>query len=176
VFDQLRSEEDHKNVIEQCFTLVELLIVIIILGILAGIVVFAVGNLQSNSQKSACATEAATFQAAYNAFIAANPGKKPGNGTYDSDHVISDLTNATYQTAAAVPTANNGGPYLTKAPNKASASGFWDDTKSTTALYGDTAATTAANGAQKAEWNFDPASGKLGQATGTNNSGQYDCK
>jgi len=36
-----RSQGDHKSVIEQGFTLVELLIVIVILGILAGIVVFA---------------------------------------------------------------------------------------------------------------------------------------
>jgi len=53
VLKQLRSQEDHKNVIEQGFTLVELLIVIVILGILAGIVVFAVGNLTSGAKTSA---------------------------------------------------------------------------------------------------------------------------
>ena len=54
---KLRSDEDHKNVIEQGFTLVELLIVIVILGILAGIVVFAVGNLTSNAKTNACSTD-----------------------------------------------------------------------------------------------------------------------
>ena len=39
-----------QNIIEQGFTLVELLIVIVILGILAGIVVFAVGNLTEQRQ------------------------------------------------------------------------------------------------------------------------------
>lgn len=69
VLNQLRStEEDQKNVLEQGFTLVELLIVIIILGILAGIVVFAVGNLTNNAGTNACSTEADTFATAFQAY------------------------------------------------------------------------------------------------------------
>ena len=72
---QLRSHEDHQSVIEQGFTLVELLIVIVILGILAGIVVFAVGNLGSNAKTNACATEKSTI-------IAADEAYKAQNGAY----------------------------------------------------------------------------------------------
>jgi general secretion pathway protein G len=77
VLKQLRSTEDHKNVIEQGFTLVELLIVIVILGILAGIVVFAVGNLTSNAKTNACATEKSTLVTAAEAYKAQNTA-----GTY----------------------------------------------------------------------------------------------
>ena len=69
---QLRSTEDHKNVIEQGFTLVELLIVIVILGILAGIVVFAVGNLTSNAKTNACSAEKSTISTALEAYKAQN--------------------------------------------------------------------------------------------------------
>jgi general secretion pathway protein G len=70
VLKQIRSDEDHKNLIERGFTLVELLIVIVILGILAGIVVFAVGNLTSNATANSCATEKATVSTAMEAYKA----------------------------------------------------------------------------------------------------------
>ena len=72
VLKKLRSHEDHQNIVEQGFTLVELLIVIVILGILAGIVVFAVGNLTSNAKTNACATEKSTIVAALEAYKAQN--------------------------------------------------------------------------------------------------------
>lgn len=69
---QPRSEEDQKNIVEQGFTLVELLIVIVIMGILAGIVVFAVGNLTDSAEKNSCITEADTVRTAVAAWKAAN--------------------------------------------------------------------------------------------------------
>jgi general secretion pathway protein G len=75
VLKQMRSDQDHKNIIERGFTLVELLIVIVILGILAGIVVFAVGNLTSNAKTNACATEKSTI-------VTANEAYKANNGSY----------------------------------------------------------------------------------------------
>jgi prepilin-type N-terminal cleavage/methylation domain-containing protein len=70
VLNRIRSDKDHKNLIEQGFTLVELLIVIVILGILAGIVVFAVGNLTSNAKTNACATEKSSVTTAAEAYKA----------------------------------------------------------------------------------------------------------
>jgi type II secretion system protein G len=78
-----RSQGDHKSVIEQGFTLVELLIVIVILGILAGIVVFAVGNLTSNAKTNACNTEKTTISTALEAY-------KAQNGSYPA--LMTDLT------------------------------------------------------------------------------------
>jgi prepilin-type N-terminal cleavage/methylation domain-containing protein len=79
VTDETRSPEDHKNLLQRGFTLVELLIVIVILGILAGIVVFAVGNLTSNAKTNACATEKATISTAAEAYKA-NTGAYPVDG------------------------------------------------------------------------------------------------
>ena len=169
VFDQPRSEEDHKDFVEAGFTLVELLIVIIILGILAGIVVFAVGNLTDSSQKSACATEAQTFVTAYNAFVAANPGVKPGSGSGTTlrDSVIADLTNVSYNSVAvAHPTEAAKGPFLTKAPNYigGTPSGFWDRAGSL-----NTASQTNTNAAAGTvpAWEFDSTSGRVYQADAT---------
>jgi prepilin-type N-terminal cleavage/methylation domain-containing protein len=98
VLNQVRSEKDHKNVIEQGFTLVELLIVIVILGILAGIVVFAVGNLTSNAKTNACATEKATISTALEAYKA-NTGVYPtaaaaGGGAHTAMDLLDGVTAA----------------------------------------------------------------------------------
>ena len=67
---QLRSDEDHKNIVEQGFTLVELLIVIVILGILAAIVVFAVGGISSKGEDAANKANCSTITAAEEAYFA----------------------------------------------------------------------------------------------------------
>ena len=82
----LRSGEDPQNIIEQGFTLVELLIVIVILGILAGIVVFAVGNLTSGAKTSACSAEKSTIATALEAYKAqtgAYPAASGGHAALD---------------------------------------------------------------------------------------------
>lgn len=71
------SEEDRKNIVEQGFTLVELLIVIVIMGILAGIVVFAVGNLTDTANKNSCITESDTVRTSVAAYKAANANAIP---------------------------------------------------------------------------------------------------
>ncbi len=78
----MRKDED-KNILEQGFTLVELLIVVVILGILAGIVVFAVGNLTESAGVNGCDTEATTVETAAEAY-------KADTGAYPT--AIGDLT------------------------------------------------------------------------------------
>ena len=104
MLNQPEVREDHKNIVEQGFTLVELLIVIVILGILAGIVVFAVGNLTQDASKNACQTEASTVEGAFQAYKAHNKGAAPSGA--DAAAVITTLKGN-----------GGGGPYLTKQPS-----------------------------------------------------------
>jgi prepilin-type N-terminal cleavage/methylation domain-containing protein len=96
--DSNRKSHSDDGLIEQGFTLVELLIVIVILGILAGIVVFAVGNLTGNTQTNACATEKSTISTALDAY-------KAQNGSYPPD--MAALTSAGGATGQLLKTTPN---------------------------------------------------------------------
>ena len=103
-----RSQGDHKSVIEQGFTLVELLIVIVILGILAGIVVFAVGNLTQNAKTNACATEKATLQTADEAYKAQNGSYTDGPGLVTAGLLKAAPVNYTISTTGSIAVTSAG--------------------------------------------------------------------
>jgi prepilin-type N-terminal cleavage/methylation domain-containing protein len=126
---QHRSEQDHKNIIEQGFTLVELLIVIVILGILAGIVIFAVGNLTSSAGTNACATEGDTFSTAVQAYKAQNSGALPAAAGSPTAQNASGYA-ATLNTAGLLASPNvayfsTGGASPTFSTTKANANLSW---------------------------------------------------
>jgi prepilin-type N-terminal cleavage/methylation domain-containing protein len=103
VLKHLRSGEDPQNIVEQGFTLVELLIVIVILGILAGIVVFAVGNLTSGAKTSACSAEKSTISTALEAYKA-QTGSYPTQAAAGAGHVALDLLDGVVAAPAGVGT------------------------------------------------------------------------
>jgi prepilin-type N-terminal cleavage/methylation domain-containing protein len=55
---------------DEGFTLIELMIVIVVLGILAGIVVFGLGTFKSESQLGACKADVKQYQTAVDAYMA----------------------------------------------------------------------------------------------------------
>jgi prepilin-type N-terminal cleavage/methylation domain-containing protein len=109
VLEQIRSNEDHKNILERGFTLVELLIVIVILGILAGIVVFAVGNLTSGAKTSACSADKSTIVTADEAYKAQNGGYTDVAGLVSAGLLKTAPTDYTISASTGTPPTVGGG-------------------------------------------------------------------
>jgi general secretion pathway protein G len=71
---------------DEGFTLIELMIVIVVLGILAGIVVFGLGTFKSESKLGACKADVKQYQTAVDAYMAL-----PSNTT-NAVPAVTDLT------------------------------------------------------------------------------------
>jgi general secretion pathway protein G len=99
---------------DEGFTLIELMIVIVVLGILAGIVVFGLGTFKSESQLGACKADVKQYQTAVDAFMA----------------LPSNTTNAVPADVAALQSKN-----LLKTTAPATESISWDSSGNVTGTY-----------------------------------------
>jgi len=91
-----RGKAENDNLMQQGYTMVELLVVIVILGILAAVVVFAVTGITDKGQSSACTIEVRTVNIALQAFNA-----KSTTNAYPSGTVVTGPTGMFGQLATA---------------------------------------------------------------------------